>query len=177
MKTQRWLSILLCLGLVISLAGIGLAQQSKPTDPSKAPAPSPPGPQAQKEKKPDLVVDSISITKTGEVAGKHKVKVNVTIKNLGGPTAGSLTADGRARACGGASKALVEWTVDPTRGFTRLCESGIGALAAGASQTFFCDDEVPIQGFKKYRVTADYLNWIDESDEGNNINSAGYTAR
>ena len=156
----------------------GTSMARKGPDPSKAPAAAPPGLSAQAKipAKADLVVDSISIARTAVEADVHKVRVNFTIKNNGGSTATSLTAAGRARGCGGCSKALVEWTVDPARGFNRLCEVGVLPLGHAASQSLSCDDQVQIGGFKKYRVTADHLNWVAESNEGNNVNAAGYVA-
>jgi len=35
--------------------------------------------------------------------------------------------------------------------------------------------QVPTGQSYKYRVTADYLNQVDEADETNNLASAGYT--
>ena len=125
---------------------------------------------------PDLVVEKITIKKVSSDAKRHTVKIYVTVKNNGGPTSRSLTAEGRARSCGGASKALVEWTENPTKGFNYLCESGIPALTGGTCQTFFCTDTIPTGNDRKYRATADHLNWISESNEGNNVNAAGYMA-
>lgn len=143
-------------------------------------------------KKADLVVDKIIIQKIAQdpaiippgkpVKVRYQVQINVTVKNSAmGPksasTADSLTAEGRARHCAGASKLLLEWTEDPTMGFNRLGEAGIIALAPGASKTVSFTQWVPKGAVRKYRATADHLNWIAEWDKGNNINSAGYIAR
>ena len=144
-------------------------------------------------KKADLVVDKITIKKIAQdpaiippgklVKVRYKVQIDVTVKNKAfgiqaASTADSLTAEGRARHCGGASKLLLEWTEDPTVGFNRLGEAGIIALAPGASKTVSFTQWVPKGAARKYRATADHLNWIAEWHEGDdNINSAGYIAR
>ena len=160
-------------GLMAFSFSLGVALAKEGPDPSKSPALDPPSAAARVVKKADLVVDSIRVEKTGEAGGMHQVKINVTVKNNGGPTAGSK-APGAPGA--GESKLLVDWTIDPTSGrWNRVCEAGIPALGSGESKTVFCNDTVPAGKFKKYRATADHTNWIAESNEGNNINSAGYT--
>lgn len=146
-------------------------------------------------KKADLIVENIKLTKidqkprltmpgTGkEIKNiKHKVQITVKVKNNAiGPqaasTENSLTAEGRRRGCGGAFKVLVEWTDDPTRGFNYLAEGGATSLAPGASKTLSFSQWVNQGTNRKYRVTVDHLNWINEWNEGNNVSSAGYMAR
>jgi hypothetical protein len=160
-------------GFLVVGFSVGLSLAKEGPDPSKAPAPPPPGASAVAVKKADLVVDRIAVTKTGEAGGMHQVKIDVTVKNNGGPTATSK-APGAPGA--GESKLLVEWTADPTSGrWNRVCEAGIMPLGHGEVKTVTCNDTVPVGKFKKYRATADHTNWIAESNEGNNVNSAGYT--
>jgi hypothetical protein len=120
--------------------------------------------------KPDLVVERLNIEispiGTGTIA--WKAKVIVTVKNLGGSTsAHTLTTEGAARRSEGAFKVKLEWT-DDRSGYIGLCDSGIAELARGASKDFFCEDTIPSMTFRRYRATADYMNWIDESNETNN---------
>jgi hypothetical protein len=171
MKTGIKTLIVMFICSLSMFIGISIAKEKKPI----APVQETPGVQ-QVYLMPDLVVENITIERVSADAKRHTVKIHVTVKNNGGSTSRSLTPEGRARTCGGASKALVEWTENPTKGFNFLCESGISALAGGASQTFFCNDTIPTGSNRKYRATADHLNWIAESNEGNNINAAGYVA-
>jgi hypothetical protein len=163
-------TVICCLTVCI---GISMAIEKKPI----APVEQTPSGVQQVYLMPDLIIEKITIETLSSDAKRHNVKIHVKVKNKGGPTSRSLTAEGTARSCAGASKALVEWTENPTKGFNYLCESGISPLAGGASQTFFCTDTVPTGHNRKYRATADHLDWIRESNEGNNVNSAGYVAR
>lgn len=165
---RSWLVGFVMVGLS---AGISLAKEAP--DPSKIPARVVPPHAERMALKADLVVDRISVTKTGEGGGMHQVKIDVTVKNNGGPTATSK-APGAPGA--GESKLLVEWTANPTTGpWNRVCEAGIMPLRHGEVKTVTCNDTVPVGKFKKYRATADHTNWIAESEEGNNVNNAGYT--
>jgi hypothetical protein len=159
-------------GLMAFSFSLGVALAKEGPDPSKAPALDPPSASARVVKKADLVVEGISVTRTGVADGMHQVRIDVKVKNNGGPTASSK-APGAPGV--GEFKVLVEWTADPTSGWTFLCNGGILPLGHGESNTITCTDRIPIGKFKKYRATADYTNWIAESNEGNNVNSAGYT--
>jgi hypothetical protein len=141
------------------------------------------------KKKADLIVESITIKKIAQepaivkpgVPGKirNKVEIKVTVKNkavgvTAASTADSLTAEGIRLRTGGAFKVLVEWSDNPPAGFNYLSEGGVTALAPGASSVLTFEQWVPKGVNRKYRATADYLNWIAEWDETNNVNSAGY---
>jgi hypothetical protein len=134
-------------------------------------------------KKPDLIVENISFSKITDEPTRVQVEISVTVKNQiklpaqCASTAASLTAEGRARACAGAFKVLLEWSDNPPAGFNRLGEAGMTALNCGESKTVKFTQWVAKGTSRKYRATADHLNWINEWDEGNNINSAGYIAR
>ena len=166
--------------VVVSLLAQKKQEKVKPTAP------------LQLTKKADLIIEKIQIEKIAQdpaiiphdrkVKIRYKVKISITVKNKvlptsGASTADSLTPDGVTAHCGGASKLLLEWTEDPTSGFHRLGEAGISALAPGASKTVSLTQWVPKGAIRKYRATADHLNWIREYSETNNIKSAGYVAR
>ena len=131
-----------------------------------------------KKLKPDLIVERIEINNFSTDADSRQVKVTVYIKNQGiASTSSSLTAEGTSRSSGGAFKVQIDWSDNPTTGWNRLCESGVTALSAGAQSNFFCNDDVPKGTARKFRVTVDTLNWINESNETNNVNSAGFVSR
>jgi hypothetical protein len=144
------------------------------------------------KKKADLIVQKIEITKVGQDPAivrpgkptkvRHKVEIKVTVKNNAtglnaASTAASLTAEGSRVGSGGAFKVLVEWSDNPPAGFNYLAEGGVTALAPGASKTLTFVQWVPKGTSRKYRATADHLNWIAEWNEGNNVDTAGYVAR
>jgi hypothetical protein len=170
---------------VLCFSGFSLAQ--KQADPSKAPAGSVPSSQAAVPRPPqsDLVIQRFEITKLGESGGKHQVRVNVEVRNNGASTADALTAEGRRHACGGCFKNQLEWKYgslpDPRGGppradFTRLCETGTIGLAAGATASFQCDDEVIKDGMKEYRLILDHLFWIDDRNRFDNVQTKKYWA-
>jgi subtilase family serine protease len=77
----------------------------------------------------------------------------------------------------------VEWTEDPTVGFNLLGTGGVTNLAYDSAsvvvrngKTLSFNHLVPTGKSYKYRVTADYLNQVDEANETNNVASAGYIA-
>ena len=143
------------------------------------------------KKKADLIVENITIKKVAQDPAivrpgtptkiKYKVEIKVTVKNKAvGPTAAStadsLTAEGRRLATRGAFKVLLEWSDNPPAGFNYLSEGGVTVLAPGASTTLTFEQWVAKGVNRKYRATADHLDWIAEWDETNNVNSAGYMA-
>jgi hypothetical protein len=98
------------------------------------------------------------------------VQINVTLIN---PVRNTAT---------GPFKVKVEWTSDPTRGYNLLGTGGVTGLnydmasaAIRNRKTLSFSHQVPTGESYKYRVTADYLNQVDEADETNNVSSAGYT--
>ncbi len=121
--------------------------------------------------KPDIIIRDLSIDRTGSTSGSDDVLISVTVLN---PVSGTST---------GPFKIKVEWTEDPTAGFTLLGTSGIlnlvndpsVASVRGETRTF--EHSVPRGKAYKYRVTADYMNQVAEANEANNVNSAGYVAR
>jgi hypothetical protein len=171
MKRMSKINPILALLVIFCFASVAYAADA----PLKGPAPLP--------KKPDLIVENISFLKLIDEPTRVQVEISVTVKNqikLPGQcasTSASLTAEGTARACAGAFKVLLEWSDNPTAGFNRLGEAGMTALNCGDSKTVKFKQWVAKGTSRKYRATADNLNWINEWDEVNNINSAGYTAR
>lgn len=121
--------------------------------------------------KPDIVIKDLSIDRTGVMPEGNKVLVSVTVLNA---APGTST---------GPFKIKVEWTEDPTASFTMLGTSGVSNLIndpstvaiKGITRTF--EHIVPSGKAYKYRVTADFMNQVDEANEANNVDSAGYVAR
>lgn len=146
--------------LTIILASVFLASAAKAPD----------SPDAVKIK-PDIVVRDVSIARSGVTPMGHNVQISVTVANLVESTST------------GPFKVKVEWTEDPTTGFTLLGTGGVTNLAnnpassvALQSKTLSFDQLVPAGKSYKYRVTADYMNQVEERDESNNVYSAGYNA-
>lgn len=121
--------------------------------------------------KPDIIITDLSIDRTGVTPAGDKVLVSVTVVNAG---SGTST---------GPFKIKVEWTEDPTAGFTTLGTSGISnlindpSMIAIQTKTRTFEHIVPKGKAYKYRATADFMNQVAEANEANNVNSAGYIAR
>lgn len=121
--------------------------------------------------KPDIIITDLSIDRTDVTPDGDKVLVSVTVLN-GVP--GTST---------GPFKIKVEWTENPTVGFTLLGTAGVSNLindpsmvaVHGETRTF--EHIVPKGKAYKYRATADSMSQVDEANETNNVESAGYTAR
>jgi len=104
------------------------------------------------------------------VPAGHNVQINVTVVNRIRNTAT------------GPFKVKVEWTNNPTIGYNLLGSGGVTNLEYNLAsaviknrKTLSFNHQVPTGESYKYRVTADYLNQVDEADETNNVTSAGYT--
>jgi subtilase family serine protease len=186
MKSQKkvfYLIFIFSISLVFLFGGLSFAIEKNMKSPTempveKAPAQKDTSKMMLKKLEPDLIVERIEINNFSTDADSRHVKVTVYIKNQGiASTSSSLTAEGISRGSGGAFKAQVDWSDNPTTGWNRLCESGVTALSAGATSNFFCNDDVPKGTARKFRATVDILNWIDESNETNNVNSAGFVSR
>jgi hypothetical protein len=121
--------------------------------------------------KPDIIIKDLSIDRTGTTPAGNEVLISVTVLNA---AVGTST---------GPFKIKVEWTEDPTAGFTMLGTAGVSnlvndpSLAAVRGETRTFEHVVPSGKAYKYRVTADYMNQVSEANEANNIDSAGYVAR
>ncbi len=121
--------------------------------------------------KPDITITDLSIDRTDVTPSGDKVLVSVTVLNA---VSGTST---------GPFKIKVEWTENPAAGFTLLGTSGISNLVNdpsmiaihGETRTF--EHIVPKGKAYKYRVTADFMSQVTESNEANNVDSAGYVAR
>ncbi len=159
MKQMNWLVVMVVIAVL--LLPFGLTAQAK--GPGKKPG--------MVKLKPDIVIHNLTVAKVAENPdGSHRVKITVVLRNSSTFT-----------NCTGPFKVLVEWTQDPTAGFTYLREAGVAKLCFDTASivpakpvTLFFEDVVPARQFKKYRVTADHLNQVDESNETNNVNSIGY---
>ncbi len=155
MRRIGYLIILVCMFLIPAAAGLTNAAGKPPAVAIK----------------PDIVITDLSIDRTGVTPAGDEVLVSVTVRN---PVSGTST---------GPFKIKVEWTEDPTAGFTLLGTSGVSNLAndpsmasvRGETRTF--EHVVPSGKAYKYRVTADYMNQVAEANEDNNVESAGYVAR
>ncbi|MEN2985041.1 MAG: CARDB domain-containing protein [Thermodesulfovibrionaceae bacterium] len=176
-KFKKFLTI----GIIFLGLSIVWAQEDKIT-----PKASPHIPPEMKQTihKPDLIVKEIQVEKITQypqhtTPQKIKAKIIVTVKNLNIPsnTENSLTQDGQARQCGGTFKTLVEWTDNPQQGYKYLCHARITKLSGGQTFSFICEYWFPYYAAVKIKATVDYLNWIDEANENNNISVIGYIAR
>jgi hypothetical protein len=120
--------------------------------------------------KPDIAISDLKINRISVVPSGHNVQIDVTVIN---PVRNTAT---------GPFKVMVEWTSDPTRGYNLLGIGGVTGLNYDMAsaviknrKTLSFSHQVPTGESYKYRVTADYLNQVDEADETNNVSSAGYT--
>lgn len=120
--------------------------------------------------KPDIAISDLKINRVSVVPSGHNVLINVTLIN---PVRNTAT---------GPFKVKVEWTNDPIRGYNLLGTGGVtglnydmASMVIKNKKTLSFSHRVPTGESYKYRVTADYLNQVDEADETNNISSAGYT--
>lgn len=120
--------------------------------------------------KPDVIISDLKINRINVVPAGHNVQINVTVVN---PVRNTAT---------GPFKVKVEWTNDPTRSYNLLGSGGVTTLDYDLAsaviknrKTLSFNHQVPMGESYKYRVTADYLNQVDEADETNNVANAGYT--
>ncbi|MBN1234515.1 MAG: hypothetical protein JW999_00520 [Methanotrichaceae archaeon] len=157
MKRFSFLRLAACIAIVMTFAVL--------SDAAKAPD----IPDSVKLK-PDIVISDLKINRISVVPAGHNVQINVTAANRIMDTAT------------GAFKVKVEWTENPTVGFNLLGTGGVTNLAYSStsavirnSKTLSFNHQVPTGKSYKYRVTADYMNQVDEANEANNVASAGYT--
>jgi len=120
--------------------------------------------------KPEIVISDLKINRLSVVPAGHNVQINVTVVNRIRNTAT------------GPFKVKLEWTNNPTIGYNLLGSGGVTNLEYNLAsaviknrKTLSFNHQVPLGESYKYRVTADYLNQVDETDESNNVASAGYT--
>ena len=120
--------------------------------------------------KPDIKISDLKINRISVVPAGHNVQIEVTVAN---PVMDTRT---------GPFKVQVEWTADPRSGFNFLASGGVASLDYNSAsvtinnrKVLTFNHQVPTGQSYKYRVTADYLNQVDEADETNNLASAGYT--
>lgn len=122
-------------------------------------------------KKPDLIIDQIYVKVLQKIPNEGmKVRVVFVVKNISSyPTFSSLTPDGKRNCPTGCFIVRLEVLRNyPTGTYSRLCDFRCKPLKGGESYTFSCDDFVKIGTQSKYHALADFLNWIDESNESNN---------
>lgn len=157
MKWFSFLHLTVCLALVMTSAVL--------VEAAKAPG----SPDAVKIK-PDVVISDLKINRISVVPTGHNVQINVTVVN---PVRNTAT---------GPFKVKVEWTNNPTRGYNLLGSGGVTTLDYDLAsaiiknrKTLSFNHLVPMGESYKYRVTADYLNQVNEADETNNVTNAGYT--
>jgi hypothetical protein len=122
-----------------------------------------------------IPTNGMKVTKTGVDGTDHQVRIDVTVR---------ATSIGKTKVCSGPFKVKVESTEDPTTdSWTLVGTAGIanmcvgGALAKIPSEKRWFDDTVPAGELRKYRATVDFLDQVDEANETNNVESAGYVAR
>jgi len=117
----------------------------------------------------DLIIESIVI----ERDYPDDVDVVITVKNQGGSTSNSLSDEGRSHGSLGECQAIIKWRSSETEDFINLlCEATIPALSENETYEFSCHDVVPAAYMREYLAVVDNLNWIDESNEENNTDSA-----
>lgn len=157
MKWFNFLHLTVCIAIVMTSAV--LVEAAKVPD----------SPDAVKIK-PDVIISDLKINRINVVPAGHNVQINVTVVN---PARNTAT---------GPFKVKVEWTNDPTRGYNLLGSGGVTTLDYDLAsaviknrKTLSFNHQVPMGESYKYRVTADYLNQVDEADETNNVANAGYT--
>ncbi len=158
MKRFGFLHLAVCIAIVMTFAILAEAAKA-------------PGSPESEKLKPDIVISDVKISRISVVPAGHNVQINVTVTNVIRDTST------------GPFKVKVEWTEDPTAGFNLLGTGGVTNLAYDSSsvvvrnsKTLSFNQLVPTGKSYKYRVTADYLNQVDEANETNNVASAGYTA-
>lgn len=122
-------------------------------------------------KKPDLIIDQLYVKVLQKIPNEGmKVRVVFVVKNISPyPTASSLTPAGKKNCPAGCF--IVRLNVlrnYPSGTYNKLYESRCKLLKGGESFTFYKDDFVKIGTESKYQALADFLNWIDESNEANN---------
>jgi hypothetical protein len=159
MKYFKLMHLALCIALLMTSAALVEAAKA-------------PGSPDSVKIKPDIQISDLKINRISVVPAGHNVQIEVTVVN---PVKNTGT---------GPFKVQVEWTADPSRGFNFLASGGVASLdynsasvTANNRKTLTFNHQVPTGQSYKYRVTADYLNQVDEADESNNIASAGYIAR
>jgi hypothetical protein len=157
MKGFNFLHFTICIAIVMTSAV--LVEAAKVPD----------SPDAVKIKS-DVIISDLKINRINVVPSGHNVQINVTVVN---PVRNTAT---------GPFKVKVEWTDNPTRGYNLLGSGGVTTLDYDLAsaiiknrKTLSFNHQVPIGESYKYRVTADYLDQVDEADETNNIANAGYT--
>ena len=120
--------------------------------------------------KPDIMIKDVKIDRISSTPTGHNVRISVTVFNI------------VPRTSTGPFKIQVEWTENPTAGRTLLNTGGIANLSNDPSavavkgQTITFDHFVPNGKAYKYIATADFMNQVDEANESNNVESAGYVA-
>jgi len=149
--------IIFVVGVLMILVALGHSAQEKPGTAIKL--------------KPDIVITNMVVDCTRATPAGNNVNVSVTVMNT---VRGTST---------GPFKIKVEWTEDPTAGFTMLGTSGVANLVndpsmiavRGETRTF--QHFVPAGKSYKYRATADFLNQVAEASETNNVTSVGFVFR
>ncbi len=122
-------------------------------------------------KKPDLVIDQLYVKIIQKIPKEGmKVRIVFVVKNISPyPTGSALTPEGKKMCPTGCFMVRLNVLRNyPSGTYTMLCEKRCKPLRGGESVTFYCDDFVKIGTESKYQALADYRNWIDESNEGNN---------
>lgn len=128
-------------------------------------------------KKPDLVIDQIYVKLIQKIPNEGlKVRVVFVVKNISSyPTGSALTVKGKRNCSEGCF--IVRLNVlrnYPSGTYTKLYEGKCKALNTGESFTFYADDFIKAGTESKYQALADFLNWIDESNEANNEKTTSF---
>ncbi|MBX6423272.1 CARDB domain-containing protein [Thermosulfurimonas sp. F29] len=131
--------------------------------------------------KPDLTVKGgwrgITVEPVGPVLPpglkeKQRVRIRVKIKNRYVPTRFCLTTRGRGH--GGAFPVLLEGMDYPRGRYRPVKRIIVPGMDRDEEREVVFYDAFPAGTARKYRVTLDYENWICETDENNNQQTAGF---
>jgi len=117
-------------------------------------------------KKPDLIVESLNVTKVGGDKIESILNVTVTVKNV---SSGPNSAPTKHRV-----KVLLEW--EGTEG-KKTWEATIPARSLKVDESgtaVFNDCRIRAHQTGKFRATVDPLNEIEEWSEGNNTKAMPY---
>jgi len=136
-------------------------------------APTKPTPVGLKVK-PDLVIVKVKAERTGLTAdGAHQVRISATA-SCSSPTATPVGCGPFKISFESRNPRSVAWTL--------LGEAGVASLGSGGASrtvptaTRFVDDTVPVGQTRSYRVTADSMKQVEESNESNNSETTSYRA-
>lgn len=169
----------LCLIAIIITAGVAYAVKS-PISPEGA---------SSIKLKPDIVISNLQVTRIDGTSELDNVRIAATITNT---ASGTSTGPFKVRVDWRAiPRTAPEWSDDPDFladiPWNYLSSGGVQNLINDPSRrsmpsvTLYFDHVVPLEQLESnryvYRVTADYMNQVDEAKEHNNASGEYYPGR